>query len=149
MPLKWSYNCPYSKNFPGGGSQRPPLGRFTHLPTHKRGPKWDCAPRAQKCLGTPLNISLYTKIMMVNISTIYTIFKLRLFPTIHCKWHQILVKFQKLLRGGGGGKKAYTAPPPSLPQLKGLTALASLLSNLEPPSSFYGCATAYNKHGMF
>ena len=92
----------------------------------------------KKFLSLSCNISLYTKIMMVNISTIYTIFKLRLFPTIHCKWHQILVKFQKLL--GGGEEEDYTAPPP---QLKGLAALASLLSNLEtPPYSFCGCATA-------
>ena len=77
-----------------------------------------------------------TKIMMVNISTIYTISKLRLFPTIHCKWHQILVKFQKIL-GGGGGR---LTPPPPL-QLKGLAALASFLSNLETPLTHFLGAT--------
>ena len=64
-------------------------------------------------LSVSHNISLYTKIMMVNISTIYTIFKLRLFPTIHCKWHQMLVKLQKLLGGGGGGGETYPPPPHS------------------------------------
>ena len=61
-------------------------------------------------LSVSRNISLYTKIMMVNIITIYTIFKLRLFPTIYCKWHQILVKFQKLLGEGGG---LHPPPPPA------------------------------------
>ena len=71
--------------------------------------------------------------MMVNISIIYTIFKLTLFPIIHCKWHQILVKFQKFLGG------AYTAPSPGTPQLKGIATLASLLSDLEtPPTHFLG-----------
>ena len=71
---------------------------------------WGFCPRGFCPVGflsVSRNISLYTKIMTVNIITIYTIFKLRLFPTIHCKWHQILVKFQKLLGEGGG-----LHPPP-------------------------------------